>query len=58
MSLAKVAQGDFSRAFVNQVEKGRANPSIRVLKDPVDITQYGARGANGVIIIKTKSAIP
>ena len=32
MSLAKVAQGDFSRAFVNQVEKGRANPSIRVLK--------------------------
>lgn len=32
MTLAKVAQGDFSRAFVNQVEKGRANPSIRVLR--------------------------
>jgi len=32
MSMAKVGQGDFSRAFVSQVEKGRANPSIRVLK--------------------------
>ena len=32
MTLARVAQGDFSRAFVNQVEKGRANPSIRVLR--------------------------
>ena len=32
--------------------------SIRVLKDPADITMYGIRGANGVIIIKTKSARP
>jgi len=28
--------------------------SIKVLKDPADITMYGVRGANGVILIKTK----
>lgn len=28
--------------------------SIKVLKDPADLTMYGMRGANGVIIIKTK----
>ena len=28
--------------------------SIKVLKDPADLSMYGARGANGVIIIKTK----
>ena len=28
--------------------------SIKVLKDPADLTMYGVRGANGVIIIKTK----
>ncbi len=28
--------------------------SIRVLKDPVDTAMYGVRGANGVIVIKTK----
>ena len=28
--------------------------SIRVLKDPTDLTMYGSRGANGVIVIKTK----
>ena len=28
--------------------------SIRVLKDPTDTAMYGARGANGVIVIKTK----
>ena len=28
--------------------------SIEVLKDPVDTTMYGLRGANGVIVIKTK----
>jgi TonB-dependent SusC/RagA subfamily outer membrane receptor len=28
--------------------------SIRVLKDAADITMYGSRGANGVIVIKTK----
>ena len=27
--------------------------SIRVLKDPVDTSMYGMRGANGVVIIKT-----
>lgn len=32
LSLAKVAQGDFSRAFLNQVELGRAQPSTRVLR--------------------------
>ena len=32
MSLAKVAGGDFSRAFLNQVELGRAQPSTRVLR--------------------------
>ena len=30
--------------------------SIRVLKDATDITMYGVRGANGVIVIKTKHA--
>ncbi len=30
--------------------------SIRVLKDAVDLTMYGSRGANGVIVIKTKRA--
>jgi TonB-dependent SusC/RagA subfamily outer membrane receptor len=28
--------------------------SIRVLKDAADLTMYGVRGANGVVIIKTK----
>jgi len=28
--------------------------SIQVLKDPVETAMYGMRGANGVIIIKTK----
>ena len=32
--------------------------SIRVLKDATDLTMYGVRGANGVIVIKTKSARP
>jgi len=30
--------------------------SIRVLKDATDITMYGVRGANGVIVIKTKKS--
>jgi len=29
--------------------------SIKVLKDAADITMYGVRGANGVIVIKTKN---
>ena len=28
--------------------------SIKVLKNPADLTMYGSRGANGVIVIKTK----
>jgi transcriptional regulator with XRE-family HTH domain len=32
MSLAKVVKEDFSRAFLNQVELGRAQPSTRVLR--------------------------
>ena len=32
LSLAKVAKEDFSRAFLNQVELGRAQPSTRVLR--------------------------
>jgi TonB-dependent SusC/RagA subfamily outer membrane receptor len=31
--------------------------SIEVLKDPADTAMYGVRGANGVIIIKTKRAL-
>lgn len=31
--------------------------SIQVLKDPADTALYGMRGANGVIIIKTKRAM-
>lgn len=30
--------------------------SIQVLKDPAETAMYGIRGANGVIIIKTKTA--
>ena len=30
--------------------------SIRVLKEAADLTMYGVRGANGVIVIKTKAA--
>lgn len=32
MSLAAVSGGDFSRAFLNQVELGRSQPSTRVLR--------------------------
>ena len=32
MSLAKVVRDDFSRAFLNQVELGKARPSIRVFR--------------------------
>src|SRR5260370_7141245 len=32
MSLAKVSGGDVSRAFLNQVELGRSQPSTRVLR--------------------------
>ncbi len=32
--------------------------SIRVLKDAADIAMYGSRGANGVIIVKTKRPKP
>jgi TonB-dependent SusC/RagA subfamily outer membrane receptor len=28
--------------------------SIKVLKDPADLTMYGSRASNGVIVIKTK----
>lgn len=31
--------------------------SIQVLKDPADTALYGMRGANGVIVIKTKRAL-
>lgn len=31
--------------------------SIEVLKDPADTALYGMRGANGVIVIKTKRAL-
>jgi transcriptional regulator with XRE-family HTH domain len=36
MSLAKVVKEDFSRAFLNQVELGRAQPSTRVLRVVAD----------------------
>ena len=32
LSLARVAGGDFSRAFLNQVELGKSQPSTRVLR--------------------------
>jgi TonB-dependent SusC/RagA subfamily outer membrane receptor len=32
--------------------------SISVLKDAASLTMYGSRGANGVIVIKTKKARP
>lgn len=31
--------------------------SIRVLKDAADVAMYGSRGANGVIVIKTKRPV-
>ncbi len=30
--------------------------SIKVLKDPASLTMYGSRGANGVVVITSKSA--
>ena len=30
--------------------------SIKVLKDPAELSMYGVRGANGVIVIKTKKS--
>lgn len=41
LSLAKVAQADFSRAFLNQVELGKSQPSTRVLR--VIASRLGAR---------------
>ena len=32
LSLAKVVGGDFSRAFLNQVELGKSQPSMRILR--------------------------
>ena len=32
--------------------------SIRVLKDAADTAMYGLRGANGVIVIRTKRPSP
>jgi TonB-dependent SusC/RagA subfamily outer membrane receptor len=29
--------------------------TIKVLKDPAELSMYGSRGANGVIVIKTKT---
>ena len=44
--------GDFSRtaSTLNPLEIG----SIRVLKNPQDLAQYGFMGAGGVVIITTK----
>src|SRR5947209_19943851 len=39
MSLAKVAGGDFSRAFLNQVELNKSRPSVRVLRVIADRLQ-------------------
>lgn len=36
MSLAKVAGGDFSRAYLNQVELGKTQPSTRILRVVAD----------------------
>lgn len=36
MSLAQVAGGDFSRAFLNQVELGKTQPSTRILRVVAD----------------------
>lgn len=41
MSLAQVAGGDFSRAFLHQVETGKAQPSTRVLR--VIASRLGSR---------------
>ena len=43
-------QGGLSGISANDIQ------SIRVLKDAADLTMYGLRGANGVIVIKTKHA--
>ncbi len=39
MSLARVAGGDFSRAFLSQVELNRSRPSVRVLRVIADRLQ-------------------
>ena len=47
---ALTSEGGLSGINPNDIQ------SIRVLKDAADITMYGIRGANGVIVIKTKRA--
>ena len=47
---APTVEGGLSGINPNDIQ------SIRVLKDAADITMYGIRGANGVIVIKTKKA--
>ena len=42
--------GDLTGINPNDIE------SIKVLKNATDTTMYGVRGANGVIVIKTKRA--
>ncbi|TAE15002.1 MAG: SusC/RagA family TonB-linked outer membrane protein [Bacteroidetes bacterium] len=44
-----VAAGDFSALNANDFE------SVTVLKDAASTSKYGSRGANGVIVVKTKS---
>ena len=46
----EVAQGRLSWLDPHDIE------SITALKDPASLAQYGVRGANGVIVIKTKGS--
>jgi len=41
--------GSLPGVLVTEIEE------IRVLKDPVDTSRYGMRGAHGVIVVKTRS---
>ncbi len=42
--------GSLQGLNVNDIE------TIKVLKDPAELTMYGSRGANGVVLITTKKA--
>ena len=64
MTLAQVAGGDFSRAFLNQVEMGRSQPSTRVLRviatrlgEPLDYLVEGSLLEHELLVERGRLAL-
>jgi transcriptional regulator with XRE-family HTH domain len=64
LTLAQVAGGDFSRAFLNQVEMGRSQPSTRVLRviatrlgQPLDYLLGGAQVEQELAVERARLAL-